>query len=112
MCYCRMLKNMWTACSTNISILKELSRRDHEGLLRTIQRQIVKLFCHVIGKGGIEKILIRGEVDGKRNRGRPPVRLINHTKHLTNMLVSEVMRVVVDDDIWNWISITEKFDLI
>lgn len=57
---------------------------------------MLKFFGHVLRKDGMEKLTIQGKVEGKRSRGRSPVRYIDQIKNLTHMSVAEIMRTVED----------------
>lgn len=99
-CYRRMLRIPWTDHRTNVSILEELQITDNERLLPTIQRRILKFFGHVIRRDSIEKLIIQGKVEGRRKRGRSPVRFMDQIKTLTNLSVAEVMRTADDREAW------------
>lgn len=99
-CYRRMMRIPWTARRTNISILKELGIKTNERLLPTIQRQILKFFGHLVRRDGIEKLVIQGKVDGKRERGRSPNRYIDQIKKLTNMPLGDLMHAAEDREEW------------
>jgi len=67
-----MLRIPWTAYKTNASILNELRIQENRRLLPSIQRQILNVFGHIIRRDGLEKTIIQGKVQDKRNIGRPP----------------------------------------
>lgn len=100
----RMLRIPWTAHRTNISILQELKLEPKDHLLSTVQRQILKFFGHIVRSDGIKKLVIQGKVDGKRSRGRSPMRFIDQVKSFTNLPMEEVMRTAEDREVWRWLS--------
>jgi hypothetical protein len=51
----------------NESILEELQMQTRDRLLSKIQRGIIKFFGHIIRQDGLEKLVMQGKVDGKRN---------------------------------------------
>lgn len=95
-----MLRIPWTAHRTNVSILRELKIQLNERLLSSIQRRMLKFFGHVLRRDGMEKLTIQGKVEGKRSRGRSPVRYIDHIKNLTHMSVAEIMTTAEDREAW------------
>ncbi|KAL4083848.1 hypothetical protein QTP88_029164 [Uroleucon formosanum] len=90
--YRRMLRIPWTDHRTNVSIVQELNIQPQDRLLMTIQSQILKFFGHVMRRDGIEKDIIQGKNEGKRSRGRPPIRYIDQIKNLTQMSISDNIR--------------------
>ena len=73
-CWRRMLRISWTAKRTNVSILSQLKVKTR---LSTICRQrILAYFGHVVRKGdeNLEKLIMVGNTEGKRSRGRSPTR--------------------------------------
>lgn len=103
--YRRMLRIPWTAHRTNVSVLEELNIEPRDRLLPSIQRRMLKFFGHVLRRDGMEKLTIQGMVDGKRTRGRSPVRYIDQIKTITNMSVPEIMDKVEDREAWREITI-------
>lgn len=73
-CWRKMLSIPWTAYRTNASILKDLKITCR---LSTIcLRRIFEFFGHVARRRGdnLEKLLVTGKLQGKRPRGRSPMR--------------------------------------
>ena len=68
-CWRRLLRGSWTARRSNQSILKETSPEySLEGLMLKLQLQY---FVHVMQKAdSLEKILMLGNIEGRRRRGR------------------------------------------
>jgi len=58
----------------------------------------------VIRRDGIEKDIIQGKVEGKRSRGRPPIRYIDQIKNLTQISMSENIRNTENREFWRNIS--------
>ena len=68
-CWRRLLRVLWTARRSNLSILKEISPGcSLEGLMLKLKLQY---FGHLTGKAdSLEKTLMLGKIDGSRRRER------------------------------------------
>ncbi|CAH2266856.1 jg8917 [Pararge aegeria aegeria] len=98
-CWRRLLKIPWTAFRTNNSILKELNIK--ERLSSTVQLRIFKFFGHISrNEGSIERLVVQGQVEGKRARGRSPTRWIDTVKSLTQTTVVECFRHATNRQKW------------
>ena len=75
-CWRRLLRVPWTAKRSNQSILKEISPEySLEGLMQKLKLQY---FGHLIQRANsLEKILILGNTEGKRRRGRQRMRWLD-----------------------------------
>ncbi|CAH2243650.1 jg26125 [Pararge aegeria aegeria] len=73
-CWRTMLRIPWTAHRTNASILRQL--KIIKRLSTTCLKRIFEYFDHIARRDGdnLEKIVITGKVEGKRPRGRSPIR--------------------------------------
>ncbi|CAH2227199.1 jg14603 [Pararge aegeria aegeria] len=73
-CWRRMLRIPWTARRTNASILRQLKITSR--LSTTCLKRILEYFGHIARRDGdnLEKIVVTGKVEGKRPRGRSPIR--------------------------------------
>ncbi|CAH2228736.1 jg26777 [Pararge aegeria aegeria] len=95
----RLLKIPWTAFRTNNSILKELNIK--ERLSSTMQLRIFKFFGHISrNEGSIERLVVQGQFEGKRTRGRSPTRWIDTVKSLTQTTVVECFRHATNRQKW------------
>ena len=67
-CWRRLLRVPWTARSSNLSILEEISPEcSLEGLMLKLKLQD---FGHLMRSAdSLEKTLLQGEIEGKRRRG-------------------------------------------
>ncbi|CAH2266806.1 jg7989 [Pararge aegeria aegeria] len=73
-CWRRMLRIPWTAKRSNVSILSQLKIKTR---LSTIcLERILSYFRNITRRGNesIEKLIVVGNVEGKRPRGRSPTR--------------------------------------
>ena len=82
-CWRRMLRISWTEHRTNISILEELNvsqRLSSVCLQRTLQ-----FFGHIIRRpnGSLERLIVTGDIEGVRSRGRCPFRWSDPIKNIT-----------------------------
>ena len=81
-CWRRLLRVPWTARRSNQSILKEISPGcSLVGLMLKLKLQY---FGHMMGRAdSFEKTLMRGEIEGRRRRGRQRMRWL---EGLTNSM--------------------------
>jgi hypothetical protein len=99
-----MLRIPWVARRTNESILEELQIQTRERLLSKIQRGIIKFFGHIIRQDGLEKLVMQGKMDGKRERGRSLNRYIDQVAGLTGLSIYNLVRQAEDREAWRVIA--------
>ena len=85
----------WTARRSNQSILKEISPEySLEGLMLKLELQY---FGHLMQRtDSLEKILMLGEIEGGRRRGRQRMRWLDGIMSLSKLLES-----VIDREAWH-----------
>ena len=89
------LRVPWTARRSNQSILKEISPEySLEGLMLKLNFQY---FCHLMRQtDSLEKILMLGKIEGRRNRGRQRMRRLDGITELTDMSFSKFWELVME----------------
>lgn len=99
-CWRKMLRIKWTAFRTNISILTKLSIKTR---LSTIcLKRVLQYFGHIARKDGdnLEKLVVTGKVEGKRARGRSPMRWSDQIRTTLDSTVYDALRVAEDRLRW------------
>lgn len=99
-CWRRMLRIPWTAKRTNVSILNQLKIKTR---LSTIcQQRILAYFGHLMRRGddNLEKLVIVGNVNGKRSRGRSPTRWTDQLKVAPSNKFCDAVRLAMDRSGW------------
>lgn len=83
-CYMRLLRIPWTARRTNQSILVELNVITR--LSSLCMKKVLQYFGHVARRrdDNIYRLIVMGEVQGKRSRGRSPMRWSDQIKQVTD----------------------------
>ncbi|KAA5661874.1 hypothetical protein F3G64_34070 [Pseudomonas aeruginosa] len=99
-CWRKMLRIPWTAFRTNVSILQELkisSRLSSECL-----RRILEYFGHIARKDGsnLERLIVTGKVDGKRPRGRSPIRWSDQIRTALDSTFHNALHIARDKNKW------------
>ncbi|CAH2210972.1 jg14263 [Pararge aegeria aegeria] len=105
-CWRRMLRIPWTARRTNASILRQLkiTRR----LSTTCLKRILEYFGHIARRDGdnLEKIVVTGKVEGKRPRGRSPIRWSDQIRTVLDTKVHTALNVAQSRV--KWLKIVQK----
>ena len=102
-CWRRLLRISWTAHRTNISILKELNIK--ERLSSTVQIRILRFFGHVTRKeDSMERLVVQGQMEGKRSRGRSPTRWSDLIKSITQSTMPECSHKAANRTVWRRIA--------
>ena len=93
-CWWRLLRVPWTARRSNQSILKEISPEyTLEGLMLKLKLQS---FGHLMWRtDSLERILMLGEIEGRRRRGRQRMRWLDAIIDLMDMSLSKLQELVI-----------------
>ena len=69
-------------------------------ILTTVKRRKLKCYGHVTRGDGLDKIILQGNVEGKRSRGRPKKQWIDNIKEWTGKGFNELNEIVYDRKKW------------
>lgn len=98
-CWRRMLRVPWTAHRTNASILKEVGITVR---LSLCLRRVFEFFGHIARKrtDTLETLLVTGKVQGRRPRGRSPMRWTDQIRENTKAEIHKAVHIAEDRNKW------------
>ena len=94
-CYRKLLRIPWTAKLTNTEVRKRLHVTTSQ-LLKQLKKQKLGYFGHIKRHNTMERTILEGKLEGKRNRGRPRTRWDKNIEDWMNESVASAGRLAQD----------------
>ena len=101
-CFRRMLRISWVMKISNKEVLNRASKE--RDLMKTVQKRKLVYVGHVMRGGGLQKTLLEGMVEGKRERGRQRTTWFDDVKKWTGLSYGDVRTIVWDRGRWRCIA--------
>ncbi|KAL4112861.1 hypothetical protein QTP88_016581 [Uroleucon formosanum] len=91
--YRQILRISWIERRTNFSILVMLNVETRLAVM--CKQTTLRFFGHIIrrDRSSLEKLMIKGKIEGKISRGRTPMRWIDQIKTITGYPLREAIRL-------------------
>ena len=96
--YRRLLRVSWTDKRTNQWVLGKIGTSFL--LWKNMILRMMRFFGHIIRKGGMERCIIEGKVEGKRRIGRPLTSWASDVVRLVGGSLAEAVHQAVDREGW------------
>ena len=96
--YRRALRVPWFARKTNRWVLDSI--KSEKMLQKQLAARKLQYFGHVVRRGGLEKVIIQGGVEGKRRRGRPATAWFDDIRNWTGHGLAAASTAAADRRGW------------
>ncbi len=100
--YRKLLKIPWTMKLSNNHVLDKMNSK--RSLIYTIKNKKLKYFGHLIRHSKLHRMLLEGQANGRRAKGRPRMSYINNIKQWTGLSHIEAIRSAQDRLLWRTIA--------
>ncbi|GFR74625.1 endonuclease-reverse transcriptase [Elysia marginata] len=97
--YCRMARISWKEKKKNKEVLEEIGLK-HTELLKTVKTRQLAYYGHIRRHQNLQKSIMEGKINGKRQRGRKRKSWLNNIEETTTRGINECCEVALDREEW------------
>lgn len=95
----RMLRIPWVSHTSNEAVLQKAGRQ--RVLLRLIRKRQLSFLGHCLRKEGLEKLVLTGKIEGRRDRGRQRTTFMGSLANHVGMTTTSIIHAAHDRKYWH-----------
>ena len=101
--YRRLLGVTWKEKKTNQWVKEEITRQcgyAPKKIMESVKERKLKYYGHTVRRGRLGRLIIEGQMDGKRGRGRPMDKWEDNLKKWSGLKMDDLRKNAKDRNVW------------